>query len=627
MCGICGKVEFRDVPVDRSLIHRMCETVVHRGPDDEGIHTAPHVGLGQRRLSIIDLRPEAAPPLSNEDGSLWVVLNGEIYNFREEREGLVAKGHLFRTAADTEVILHSYEEHGTGCLSRLRGMFAFALWDSRRKILFAARDRFGKKPFFYAKTPSSFLFGSEIKAIATDPAVTLSPNYTAIDRYLAWQYVPGPLTAFSGIFKLPPAHFLVCTAGGSVAIERYWSPPDPVKTAAPPPEIEEEIMRLLGEAVRLRMVSDVPLGAFLSGGIDSAAVVALMAREGGRPVKTFSIGFEEESHNELPYARQVAERYGTDHHEFIVKPDAAEVIPLLVRHYNEPFADSSALPTYYVSKVTRAHVTVALSGDGGDESFSGYDRYGEILRWGRADFVPYSARHAVGACMAGLLDRMPYSNVTAKASRGFRMLGSRLRERYLLQMTMLKPQEKRACYTPRFRDLIAREAEGDDPVAGLPWDGSMDPLDWMMRHDQHFYLPDCLMVKSDVASMANGLEVRCPFLDHRLAEFAATIPSAMKRDSDGGKRILKRAVKDLLPPEILGKPKTGFGVPLAKWFRGELSDLLRGTLLDERASRRGLLDGRFVKKMVDEQIGGRRDWSNRLWAFLVLELWFREFLD
>jgi len=627
MCGICGKIDFSSATVDASLVRRMCGTLVHRGPDDEGVHTGPHVGLGQRRLSIIDLRPEAAPPLSNEDGSLWVVFNGEIYNFREERVDLVAKGHLFRTAADTEVILHAYEEYGTDCLSRFRGMFAFALWDSRRKLLFAARDRFGKKPFFYAQTPSSFLFGSEIKAIAADPAVTLSPSYTAIDRYLSWQYVPSPLTAFSGIFKLPPAHFLVCTAGGSVAIERYWSPPDPVKTAAPRPEIEEEIVRLLGEAVRLRRVSDVPLGAFLSGGIDSAAVVALMAREGGRPVKTFTIGFEEESHNELPYARRVARRYGTDHHEFIVKPDAAEVIPLLVRHYNEPFADSSALPTYYVSKVTRAHVTVALSGDGGDESFSGYDRYGEILRWGRADVVPHSARRAVAACMGGLLDRMPYSNGRARARRGFRMLESRLRERYLLHMTQLKPEEKRACYTPRFRERIAREAEGDDPVTGFPWDGSDDPVDWMMRHDQSFYLPDCLMVKSDVASMASGLEVRCPFLDPPLAEFAASIPSGMKRDAGGGKRILKSAVKGLLPPEILSRPKTGFGVPLAKWFRGELSGLLRGTLLDDRAAKRGLFDRRFLEKMVGEQIDGRRDWSYRLWAFLLLELWFREFID
>jgi asparagine synthase (glutamine-hydrolysing) len=605
----------------------MCGTLVHRGPDDEGVHTAPHVGLGQRRLSIIDLRPEAAPPLSNEDGSLWVVYNGEIYNFQEERKELVAKGHLFRTDTDTEVLLHLYEEYGTDCLSRLRGMFAFALWDSRRKTLFAARDRFGKKPFFYAKTPSSFLFGSAIKAIAEDPTIVLSPDYAAIDRYLTWQYVPSPLTAFSGIRKLPPAHFLTCRADGTVAIQRYWTPFHGTKTAASPREIEEELIRRLAEAVRCRMISDVPLGAFLSGGIDSATIVALMARESGRPVKTFSIGFEEETHNELPFARKVAQRYGTDHHEFIVKPDAAEVLPLLVRHFSEPFADSSALPTYYVSKVTREHVTVALSGDGGDESFSGYDRYGEILRWSRTDIVPYPARHAVGACMGGLLDRMPYSNGRARASRGFRMLGSRLRERYLLHMTMLKRQEKRASYTPRFLDRIASGAAGDDPVAGLPWDASMDPLDWMMRHDQHFYLPDCLMVKSDVASMANSLEVRCPFLDHRLAEFAATIPSGMKRDTAGGKRILKRAVKDLLPPEILTKPKTGFGIPLAKWFRGELSDLLRGTLLDERASRRGLLDGRFVKKMVDEQIDGRRDWSNRLWAFLVLELWFREFID
>jgi asparagine synthase (glutamine-hydrolysing) len=352
-----------------------------------------------------------------------------------------------------------------------------------------------------------------------------------------------------------------------------------------------------------------------------------MAQQNGRPVKTFSIGFEEESHNELPYARKVAQRYGTDHHEFIVKPDAEEVIPLLVRHYNEPFADSSALPTYFVSKVTRAHVTVALSGDGGDENFSGYDRYGEILRWSLADVLPYPLRSTLGAGVAKAVDRLPYSNGRARIGRAFHMLGSRLPDRYALHMSMLKPQEKRACYTPRFRELVAQQSAEEDPAVGFPWDESDDPLDWMMRHDQNFYLPDCLMVKSDVASMANSLEVRCPFLDHRLAEFAATIPSAMKRDHDGGKRILKKAVKDLLPPDILAKPKSGFGVPLAKWFRGELSDLLRGTLLDDRASRRALFDGRFVKKLVDEQIGGKRDWSYRLWALLILELWFREFID
>lgn len=627
MCGICGKIEFRPVTVDDSLIRRMCGALVHRGPDAEGIHVAPHIGLGQRRLSIIDLRPEAAPPLSNEDGSLWLVFNGEIYNFREEREELISKGHRFRTNADTEVILHLYEEYGTGCLSRLLGMFAFALWDSRKKTLFAARDRFGKKPYYYTKTPSSFLFGSAIRAIAADPSVVLSPDYTAIDRYLTWQYVPSPLTAFSGIRKLPPAHFLTCGVDGVVTVQRYWTPCQGGKMEASPREIEEELIRRLREAVRCRLISDVPLGAFLSGGIDSATIVALMALESDRPVKTFSIGFEEETHNELPFARKVAQRYGTDHHEFIVKPDAADVIPLLVRHFNEPFADSSALPTYYVSKMTRAHVTVALSGDGGDESFCGYNRYREVLRWGLVDGLLHAARRAIGAGIMSLLGLMPYSNSLAKASRGFRMAGSRLPGRYALHISILKPEEKRACYTPRFHRLIADGAAGGDPVAAFPWESSMDPLDWMMSHDQHFYLPDCLMVKADVASMANSLEVRCPFLDHRLAEFAAAIPSAMKRDHDGGKRVLKEAFKDLLPAEILCKPKSGFGVPLAKWFRGELSDLLKGTLLDGNAARRGLFDGRFVKKMVEEQIGGRRDWSNRLWAFLVLELWFREFLD
>lgn len=627
MCGICGKIDFRGDLVDEVLIRKMCGILVHRGPDDEGIFVAPHIGLGQRRLSIIDLRRIATPPLANEDGSLRIVFNGEIYNYREERCELAAKGHVFRTDADTEVILHLYEEYGTDCLKRLRGMFAFALWDSRKKILFAARDRLGKKPFYYTKSPFAFLFGSEIKAITADPGVSASPNYEAIDRYLTWQYVPSPLTAFSGIFKLPPAHYLVCGVDGSVDVQRYWIPPDVGKTTAATREIEEEMIRRLGEAVRIRMVADVPLGAFLSGGIDSSAIVALMAGTSGRPVRTFSIGFEEESHNELPFARQIAKRFGTDHHEFIVKPNASEILPLLVRHYNEPFADSSALPTFYVSRVARDHVTVALSGDGGDENFAGYDRYADILRWSKADVIPLPLRAGLGVGFEKIIDGFPYSNRQARARRGFHMLGSGLRERYLLNMTMLKPQEKQMLYTKHFRGLIAREKVTPDRVREFAWDGHIDPMDSMMRHDQSFYLPDCLMVKSDVASMANSLEIRCPFLDHRFVEFTATIPSSLKRDRTGGKVILKKALKDLLPPEILAKRKTGFGIPLAKWLREDLSGLLRQMLLDDTAEKRGIFDPRFIRRMVKEHIDGKRDWSNRLWAFLFLEMWFREFVD
>jgi asparagine synthase (glutamine-hydrolysing) len=349
--------------------------------------------------------------------------------------------------------------------------------------------------------------------------------------------------------------------------------------------------------------------------------------ESDRPVKTFSIGFEEDTHNELPYARLMAERYGTEHHEFIVRPNAAQVLPLLVKHYNEPFADSSALPTYYVSKMARQYVTVVLTGDGGDESFAGYDNYAQLAAWAKADVIPWPARRIMGVGLSAALDWLPYHNMTARASRAFYMLGAHSPERYRLHASILKPQEKNACYTSHFKALLDGHSATDGEPVSLSWNEQIDALDWMMCHDQNFYLPDCLMVKTDIASMANSLEVRCPMLDHQFVEFAATIPSALKRDASGGKSILKTSMKRLLPPEILTKRKTGFGVPLAKWFKGELADLLHGTLLDDRARKRGLFEQRFLRRMVDEQMSGRRDWSNRLWAFLFLEMWFREFID
>ena len=627
MCGICGKLIFSGAAVDKDLIVRMQKTLVHRGPDDEGVHVGPYIGLGQRRLSIIDLSASATAPLANEDETIWVVFNGEIYNFQALREELEAKGHVFRTRTDTEVLPHLYEEMGTECVTRLRGMFAFALWDARRRVLFAARDRIGKKPFCYARTARAFVFGSEIKAVTADPEVSVGPNYAAIDQYLRCQCVPSPLTAFEGVCKLPPAHYLLCGADGTLTVRRYWQPPTPRKSTASPEELEEEILERLREAVRMRMVADVPLGAFLSGGIDSTTVVALMAQESDRPVRTFSIGFDDASQNELPWARLLAERYGTDHHEVVLTPNAAEVLPLLVRHYNEPFADSSAVPTYYVSKMTRRDVTVALTGDGGDESFAGYNHYGAVGQWARLDPIPFALRRGVGRTMAGLLDRLPYTNRLARVSRAFAMLGSSLDRRYRLNGSLFKPQEREACYTAGFKALLAEGAPADDPLDSCAWTPDMDPYDWMMRHDQMHYLPDCLMVKTDIASMANSLEVRCPFLDHEFMEFAATIPSAYKRDGNGGKRILRSAVRQLLPEAILTKPKTGFSIPLGEWLRTDLRDLLRETLLSDRARRRGLFEASFVAKMIDDHTQGRRDYSTRLWALLFLELWFREFID
>jgi asparagine synthase (glutamine-hydrolysing) len=624
MCGITGKVDFSGAIVDRALIETMCATIAHRGPDDERVWTAPYVGLGQRRLAIIDLDHRGAAPLSNEDGSVWVTFNGEIYNFLELRAELESKGHTFRTNTDTEVIVHLYEEHGVDCVQRMRGMFAFAVWDANAKRLFAARDRLGKKPFVYTRTPNAFIFGSEIKAVTADPSVTIAPNYRAIDEYLTLQYVPSPLTAFEGIEKLPAAHWLICDATTrDVRIERYWEAPSREKTRASEEEIGDELVHRLRECVRMRLMSDVPLGAFLSGGIDSAAVVALMAQESGSRVKTFSIGFEEQEFNELPYARLIADRYDTEHHELIVKTDAAAVLPLLVHHYNEPFADSSALPTYYVSKLTREHVTVALSGDGGDENFAGYNNYGAVMSWSKADAIPSPLRNITGRTMSAVLDALPHGTQTARASRAFTMLAGDLPERFRMQTAILKPREKANGYSDRFRALAG---DSRSPV-GIEWNEEMDALDWMMRHDQSFYLTDCLNVKVDIASMANSLEVRSPLLDHTFMEFTATIPSAMKRDAGGGKQIFKRAVRQLLPDEILTKRKTGFGLPIGAWFRGPLQPMLRETLQGDVAKKRDLFKPAFVAQMIDEHVAGRHDRGARLWALLFLELWFREFID
>jgi asparagine synthase (glutamine-hydrolysing) len=629
MCGICGQVNFTSTEVERADLLRMCEALVRRGPDGQGVHVAGQAGLAQRRLSVIDLRAEGVAPLSNEDGTVWVTFNGEIYNFRELRTDLEARGHRFRTNTDTEVIVHLYEEHGTGCVSRLHGMFAFAIWDGPRRRLLAARDRLGKKPFLYTETSSTLVFASSIASLRLNPAVGMEPDYRALDDFLTYQYVPSPQTAFKNIRKLQPAHYLLWEHGRGVSVERYWSPPLPRRGSSrqDPRDLESEIIQRLSEAVERRLVSDVPLGAFLSGGVDSSAVVGLMTRASRGPVRTFSIRFDEPEFDESRHARAIAERFATEHHEFTVKPNAVAVLPQLVREYGEPFGDSSALPTFYLSQLTRQHVTVALSGDGGDETFAGYDNYGVVSAWNRADRLPLGVRRGFDSTIGTLVRQAPATRTARRLARGSRMLAAPVPERFRLQSSIMKAEEKEAAYSARFRQLLdAHPPANEGPaMAAIPDD--VDPVDWMMWHDLQYYLPDCLMVKVDVASMAHGLEVRSPFLDHQFVEFAATIPARLKRDAEGGKRILKRALDGLLPGEILHRPKKGFGVPLRRWFGTELVELLRATVLDERAARRGLIDQRYISRMVDDLTAGRHDWSARLWALLWLELWFREFID
>ncbi len=626
MCGIAGKLNFGGNAVEPREIKRMLDTILYRGPDDEGIYTHSSVGLGQRRLSIIDLRRESTAPLPNEDGSIWIVLNGEIYNFQELRTKLLEQGHVFRTGSDTEVIVHLYEEYGIDCLQHLRGMFAFVIWDSTKQWLFAARDRLGKKPFFYTSSPMRFLFASEIKAITADSSVSATPDFDAIDRYLTSQYVPAPLTAFAEIHKLPAGHYLLCTGPNQIRVTPYWFPAQTPKTTLTQTEATEQLLAILKDAVRLRMIADVPIGAFLSGGVDSGAVVALMAMQSSTPVKTFSIGFNEERYNELPFARLLADRYGTEHHEFTVTPSALDILPQMIRHYNEPFADSSAIPTYYLSQATRQHVTVALSGDGGDESFAGYQHYAMMQRLASFDWMPESLRMTGTHALRVPLQWFHGNERALKLDKVLGMVGTNLPTRYHHFLGIVKDQEKDRLYTAKFLELI-RASRSEQDIWDIPWVATEDLVDWMMAHDQTHYLPDCLMVKTDISSMANSLEVRCPLLDHKLVEFAWSLPSHWKMNGKGQKIIFKNAVRSLLPDGILHKPKSGFSVPLAQWFRTELSKLLKDALLSDQSIARGLFDPGWLRRMVNDHLEGRREWTNRLWAILCLELWFREFID
>jgi len=626
MCGITGKFVFKDTIVEKGLIKKMADTIIYRGPDDEGIYCAPHIGLGQRRLAIIDLNKSATAPLSNEDSTVWIVFNGEIYNYQILREKLITQGHVFKTHSDTEVIIHLYEQFGAECLQHLRGMFAFTIWDSNKKIIFAARDRLGKKPYFYKKSGTSFIFGSEIKAITADPSVSVSPDFSSIDLYLTYQYVPSPYTAFEGIQKIPPASYLICNTNGDLKIEKYWSLPDPsVKTKASEEEVQHEIKTKLREAVRLRMISDVPLGAFLSGGIDSGMIVAMMAQESSTPVKTFSIGFEEEEYNELPYARLVSNLYETDHHELIIKPSAIDILPKLVKHYNEPFADASALPTFYVSELAREHATVALSGDGGDENFGGYGRYIRFQKWSKLDLIPKQIRQIPNYVLHAIINSSFSDNKLLDISKGLRMISADTPDRYNLIMSLFKEEDKNLIYTSNFNNYLFKNKiinEGSNTFTK-----EMTNLEWMARDDLQHYLPDCLMTKTDVVSMANSLEIRCPLLDHEFVEYAATIPSKLKLNGNDGKLIFRNLANSFLPDEIIRKPKTGFASPIKKWFSSELSEMLKMTLLDDSATKRNLFQICGIKKMLEEQQNGKRDWSSRLWALMFLELWFREFID
>lgn len=620
MCGIAGIVgkDITQAPGE-DLLQRMCAVIRHRGPDERGIRIDGPAGLGMTRLSIIDLAG-GHQPISNEDKTIWIVFNGEIYNFRELREDLIKKGHAFTTASDTEVIVHLYEEHGEDCVQDLRGMFAFAIWDKNREQLFIARDRLGKKPLHYYSDDKRFIFGSEIKAILQCPEVPREMHPPALVNYLAYGYVPDPETMFKGIRKLPPGHLLVYRKG-EIRIRQYWNVEFKVEKAQPEEFYIERLLEILNESVRLRLISEVPLGAFLSGGIDSSLIVALMAKNLSSPVKTFSIGFEDRSYNELPYARIVAERFGTDHHEEIVKPDADSMILELVRMFDEPFADSSAIPAYYVSRMAKKWVTVALSGDGGDELFGGYDRYieGPIVRY--TDWVPRPVKKGLFLGLSRMLPEwFPGVNT-------FRHLSGDDLERYIRHMSKGISTVHSEVFSREFMKRVATTDPSPAMWEHLQAVRDKDPLTKRLYLDTKTYLPGDLLAKVDRTSMAVSLETRAPFLDHKLVEFAATIPPELKVRGITTKYILKKAAERLLPKEIIDRPKQGFAVPIGGWMKREWTEMTRDLVLGERALARKNFNPRFLKNIMAEHRWGRRDHSYIIWTLMILELWFREMID
>jgi asparagine synthase (glutamine-hydrolysing) len=603
----------------------MCAAVEHRGPDARGLFVDQNVGLGIQRLRVVDLLT-GDQPIASEDGSVVVVLNGEIYNFRELRQELVSRGHRFATQGDTEVIVHLYEEFGIECVRRLHGMFAFAIWDRRRRQLMLARDRIGKKPLFYSLRDGSFSFASELGALLQDGEVSRELDTTALDCYLAYGYVPAPRSVFRGVRKLPPAHTLVLREGEAI-LERYWRLDYVHKlTVKDPRELHEPIRDAIRDATRRRLVADVPLGAFLSGGIDSSAVVAAMAETGGGPVKTFSIGFEQNAFDEMPHARRVAELFGTEHHEFVVRPDAISIAPRIVRHYGEPFADASAIPSFHLAEVTRRHVTVALNGDGGDESFGGYTRYIANGVAARLDRLPAPLKRALAAAGGGA-QRGEVDSVVNRARRLAQALPLSPPERYARYMSWFDERQRAALYTDEFSAQLGESAA--PAVIAVPWRAASgeEILDVMLETDATTYLPDDLIAKIDIATMAHGLEARSPLLDHELMEFAASIPAPLKVRGQHKKWILREALRDWLPSEILDRPKQGFEVPIDHWFRHELREHVRDVLLDPRSLDRGYFRPAAVQSTLDRQASGTYADAKRVWALFMLELWHREFVD
>jgi len=625
MCGICGQVFVDERFPDAEVLLRMNSALVHRGPDSEGMHQAPGVGLAMRRLAVIDLST-GDQPITNEDGSLWIVFNGEIFNFKQLHADLEKAGHQFKTRSDTECILHLYEDHGDDCVQYLNGQFAFALWDASRQRLLLARDRMGEKPLFYSRQGDTLYFSSELTSLLTGLPNQPDIDLNAIDLYLGLQYVPDPLTVYQGVYKLPPASTLTWQ-NGELQVERYWQAAFAPKWDQPGDQLAETLRQKLRHAVEIRMLSDVPLGAHLSGGIDSSIIVALMAELSDQPNETFSVGFKESSFSELPFARAVSERYNTHHHEFILSYDDIPATMLaLVDHFGEPFADPSALPLFLLSRVTRQHVTVALNGDGGDDIFAGYPRYwldpladaymkipGFISRKlipSLMRFFPDKSGRPVGASLVNGLKRL--EQVTTMDPRAS----------ILRWGSYFSPDQRRSLW----RSELWQEHNSHNAEEWLmEWYDQLPMgtgrLDRTLFCDTNTYLPGDLLVKSDRMSMAASLEARSPFLDHELVEWVSRLPINMKLNHRSGKYLLKKAFQDYLPASVLDHRKQGFGIPVGSWFRGPLSEWSRQILLGQKNPLHVWFNSDQVEHLLEEHQSGRFDHGKRIWSLMMLALW------
>jgi asparagine synthase (glutamine-hydrolysing) len=623
MCGLTGIFVYDgSAEIPKELVHRMNETIVHRGPDDEGVFVGPGIGLGFRRLSIIDLAG-GHQPISNEDGSIWVMLNGEIYNYPELRKELLDRGHTLATRSDTETIVHLYEEYGEDCFARLRGMFAIVLWDSRKRKLLMARDRVGKKPLFYSADRKRILFGSELKALLAAEKLSLDVDPRAISDYFSFGYIPAPKTIYRQVCKVLPGHYVVVSADGSLSEKSYWELSFRETEDCKEEEWCERIRHQLCEATRVRLMSDVPLGAFLSGGVDSSSIVAMMAHLMNQPVVTCSIGFGMPKFDESKFARQVAKQFHTEHHEQVVQPDAVGVVDKLAWHFDEPFADSSAIPTYYVSGIARKFVTVALGGDGGDENIAGYRRYFFDAMENRLRAqVPAGIRSSIFGSLGRWYPALAWAPRMFRAKATFQSLARNPLEGYFNSISIFRPDEKPKLFLDDFRNQL----KGYDSIDVLRqhYDraDTKDPLSRIQYVDIKTYLPDDILTKVDRASMAVSLEVRAPLLDHRLMEMLARIPSSLKLRGREGKYIFKKAMEPTLPRDILYRNKQGFAVPLVHWFRHELKEMAHAAIFDVKD---GILDPRYLEKIWKDHQGGTFDRSAYLWSVLMFRKWQQGF--